>query len=86
MVSLFLTLHSQKKTPGNGMKINVINNSINVHNTIRSISLKTNNCHYFLVMDISRSKLGKLPCFHKSRDNLLEYATRLGIILPKSKL
>ena len=58
-----------KKT-GNGMEINAIIDFINIYNIIYPISLKTDNYQYLLVMDISRSKLGKLPCFHKSRDNL----------------
>ena len=30
LISLFLTSNLQKKTPGNGMEINVIDNNINI--------------------------------------------------------
>ena len=62
MSSLFLTRNLQEKITGNGMDITVINFSINAYNNISSISLNTNSFHDSLVIGISRSSLGKLPC------------------------
>ena len=65
MRSYFLVHNLQEENPSNGIEITVINIFINFYNHILSISSKTNNCHDFLVMDIPRSNLEKLPCFQE---------------------